>query len=79
MIRTQVYIPEDLYLRAKNMAHIRGTSVSILLRDGLKASLVDRATPKKQKKKNPFGDFKPIYTGIKGVEAALNHNDIYDL
>ena len=35
MIRTQVYIPDDLYSQALVVAQIRGVSVSVVLRDGL--------------------------------------------
>jgi len=76
MIRTQVYIPDDLYQQAKAQARLSGLSISVLLRKGLAIVL---------KQKNFFqnnsawflNDFVGKSEGKKGIDAALHHNDIY--
>jgi len=78
MIRTQVYIPEDLYHRAKLLAEMEGISISELLRRGLESGV-------SQKKKTrtitgPFDKYLGVISlkGKKPVNAAMTHNDIYD-
>ena len=48
MIRTQIYLPEDLYLQAKLMADSQNTTISQLIRDSLK-----KKTTKKTPKNKP--------------------------
>lgn len=77
MTRTQVYIPEELYKHAKLIAQTKKISISQLLRQGLELAV------RTEQKKMTTGDwflknFVGKQKGKKGVEAAVNHNDIYD-
>ncbi len=77
MIRTQVYIPDELYESAKATAQLQNTTISKLIRLGLEMAL-------KQKIKGGNGkrlleNLSKIGKGIPSAEAALNHNDIYDI
>ncbi len=78
MIRTQVYIPDDLFLRAKLAADIEGISISELMRDGIKIRLEQQQKKRKSSKKGALDDFIGCIKVKKSAEAALNHNDIYD-
>ena len=49
MIRTQVYLPEDLYNEAKITAKLYGVKMSKLMRDGLRES-IKKVTKVKAKK-----------------------------
>jgi len=78
MIRTQVYIPDELYESAKATAQLQNTTISKLMRLGLEMAL------KNEKKTGCSGkwlidNLTGIGKGKAGVEAALNHNDIYDI
>lgn len=77
MIRTQVYIPDELYESAKATAQLQKTTISKLMRLGLKMAI---------KKKKESGNGKWLFENLVGIgkgipsaEAALNHNDIYDI
>lgn len=79
MIRTQVYIPDDLYIQAKIEAEASGQSISVVLREGLTRSLKER-----QKKRNAgkisLADVAGCFSfSDKVTNAAETHNDIYDL
>jgi len=73
MIRTQVYIPDDLYYEAKLEANGRGTNVSTLIRQGLKREL-NKETVRKSEK---FGEgfFGALTYGPKDLSTKIN--DIY--
>ena len=77
MIRTQVYLPDDLFHQAKARATVLNTSISQLIREGLLFTL------KKQTNQTTgqflLDQFVGRGQGKVGVEAALNHDDIYDL
>lgn len=80
MIRTQVYLPDQLYHRAKVHATLSNTTVSKLIRQGLLLALDHSSSLAKETTgqyllRNFVGKGK----GKKGVNAAINHNDIYDL
>jgi len=49
MIRTQVYLPEDLHRELKVLANIRRTNFSSLIREGARV-VVDRTWKKKKTK-----------------------------
>lgn len=73
MIRTQVYIPDDLYSQALVVAQIRGVSVSVVLRDGL-AKEVGRV--KKSKKGGLFSNLAgALKNGPRDMSSRVN--DIY--
>ena len=78
MIRTQVYIPDELYAEAKLYAEQKNTSISEFVREGLQLSI--HSLKKKQLKKNPLekiaGKFKFPESD---PHAAENHNEIYTL
>jgi len=80
MIRTQVYLPDDLYHRAKTMASLSGSNISQLIRQGLLMAL-DRnsSTTKQTTGQYLLENFVGKGKGKKGVNAAMNHNDIYDI
>jgi len=80
MIRTQVYLPDQLFHQAKARAALTNSTISQLIRQGLALVLDDSSSMAKETTgqyllKNFVGKGK----GKKGVEAALNHNDIYDI
>ncbi len=80
MIRTQVYLPDQLFHQAKARAALTNTTISQLIRDGLLLALdhtnsLAKETTGQYLLKNFMGKGK----GRKGVNAAVNHNDIYDL
>ncbi|MEK7155242.1 MAG: hypothetical protein AAB697_03960 [Patescibacteria group bacterium] len=73
MIRTQVYIPDDLYSQALVVAQMRGVSISIVLREGL-AKEVGRA--KKNKKGGLFFNLAgALKNGPRDMSSRVN--DIY--
>jgi hypothetical protein len=68
MIRTQVYLPNDLHRELKLLAHTRNTNFSQLIREG--ASLVVKKKVKSKKKFDPWKDF--IGKGKKGGPKNLS-------
>lgn len=88
MIRTQLYLPEDLYAHAKLMAGLRSITISQYVRESLALRLEEgNGNGKgkgKAKKRSPLpsygippemvGKYK---FGKKTTYVALNHNDIY--
>ncbi len=85
MIRTQVYIPNELYNQAKLLAKLEGVSISEYMREGLsmKVSLqknIVKNSKKKKSKKDPMASLVGMFSLGKGIvtNVALNHNDIYD-
>lgn len=85
MIRTQVYIPDDLYKEAKFYAQIGNKNISQLMREGLKLAIKTENKKKKTVEKNSKKLFKLsdmagiINTGHKKTNIAEHHNDIYNL
>lgn len=87
MIRTQLYIPDELYNQAKLMAELDGVSISEYMREGLSMKISkQKKLPKNtirstQKAKNdPMLSLDGMFSLGKGIvtNVALNHNDIYD-
>lgn len=79
MIRRQIYIPEDLYMKAKSKARLEGKNFSEVVRDGIRLGL-DKRVYIDVKKRKGFESLIGKYSG-KGADpnAATNHNDIYDI
>lgn len=80
MIRTQVYLPNQLFHQAKARAALTNTTISQLIRHGLllapdHSSSVAKETTGQYLLKYVMGKGK----GKKGVDAARTHNDIYDI
>lgn len=48
MVRTQVYLPEDLYNQVHLLSRSSGTNFSTLLREGLSHVVAQRNKPKKK-------------------------------
>ncbi|MEI6532890.1 MAG: hypothetical protein WCO06_03555 [Candidatus Roizmanbacteria bacterium] len=79
MIRTQVYIPDDLYKEAKLYANIGNTSISEFVRQGLEHSIKE-AKKMVTKKQGGFASLAGKFAfGKKPTDVATNHDDIYDL
>lgn len=73
MIRTQVYIPDDLYSQALVVAQMRGVSVSVVLREGLAKEVV---RVKKSKKGGLFSNLAgALKNGPRNMSSRVN--DIY--
>lgn len=73
MIRTQIYIPDDLYSLAQLQAQMQGVNFSQVVRNGLKRELTGaRKTRKKGLLANLAGALK---YGPK--DLSLRVNDIY--
>ena len=80
MIRTQIYLPEELYKHAKAVAQLQNVSISQLMRTGLELAVQEQKKNKKTTTGQWFLDnLVGTGKGKAGVEAALNHNDIYDI
>jgi len=79
MIRRQIYIPEDLYIKAKNISRIRGKNFSEIVRDGIKLSL-DKNVYIDVEKRKGFESLIGKYSG-KGAPKNMykRHNEIYDI
>ncbi len=79
MIRRQIYIPEDLYIKATSRARLEGKNFSQVVRDGIQLSL-DKRVYIDVKKRKGLESLIGKYSG-KGFDpnAAINHNDIYDI
>lgn len=75
MIRTQLYLPEDLYLEAKALAKTKNTSISKLMRSALKLVLASKKTTKSGD--IVLANLVGIGSRKTGVDAAINHNEIY--
>lgn len=76
MIRTQVYLPEHLYQRAKMYAQLNAMSISEVLRHGLTTAL--EVAPRV--KKNPLENMVGIFSDVSAdAYAAEDHNNIYEL
>lgn len=80
MIRTQVYIPDKTYHRAKTVAAMTNRTISQLMREGLELVI---AQPRRQQGETSgqymMKHFVGKGKGKKGVNAAINHNDIYTI
>ena len=73
MIRTQVYIPDDLYSQAQLAAQVRGVNFSTILRRGLEKEV---GKVKKTKKGRLFGNLAgALKYGPKDLSTRVN--DIY--
>lgn len=81
MIRTQVYIPTDLYQEAKLYAHIAGKSISDFMREGLRTAIIKQKKHVKKEKRFTLLDMagKYRFPGKKKTNVAATHNDIYDI
>ncbi len=77
MIRTQIYIPDDLYKEAKLYAKLQKTTISHFVREGLRASL--ETQKKKNSKKLTLLDIAGSMKWKRKTNAAQEHNDIYDI
>ncbi|OGM24556.1 hypothetical protein A3D00_00775 [Candidatus Woesebacteria bacterium RIFCSPHIGHO2_02_FULL_38_9] len=75
MIRTQIYIPDDLYKELKILSNITNTNFSSLIREG--AKLVVKNRSRTRKKFNPWKDF--IGKGLKGKPKDLSEKIDYYL
>lgn len=75
MIRTQVYIPDDLYRDLKLLSATSGKGFSELIREGVK-NVVQKKT-KKKRKFDAWKDF--IGKGLKGGGKALSSKIDYYL
>ncbi len=73
MIRTQVYIPEDLHRQAKLIAKMEHTNFSTLVRQGL-THIIERK-PRKSKKRFGKNFFGVLTYGPKNLSSRIN--DIY--
>ena len=79
MIRTQVYIPNDLYYQAKSQAQRDNKSVSVILRDGLKLGLKKNRSSKIKRKLKLSELMGTVSFSDKKTNVAITHNDIYDI
>jgi len=79
MIRTQVYIPDDLYYQAKLQAQQDKQSMSVILRDGLRLGLNKRIGIRSKKKISLMKAMGSLHFSNKQTNIALTHDDIYDL
>lgn len=79
MIRTQVYIPDDLYMQAKIEAEASGESISVVLREGLTRGLKERQKKHKAGKISLADAAGRFSFSAKTTNAAETHNDIYDI
>lgn len=80
MIRTQIYIPDELYHQAKIMAKFDGVSIFEYMREGLSMKISAKKRANKSKKKKGISSIAGMFSLGKGIvtNVALNHNDIYD-
>lgn len=79
MIRTQVYLPDKLFHQAKARAATTNSTISQLIRDGLLFVLSNQHAERKETTGQfLLNNFAGQGKGKKGVEAAINHNDIYE-
>jgi hypothetical protein len=78
MIRTQVYIPEELYKEAQLYAGLYRKNISALMREGLEIAMQNLRTAQKT---NPLGSLAGKFSakGSGDKNAAFNHNDIYSI
>ena len=79
VIRTQVYIPDDLYKEAKFKAQITNKTISDFMREGLRMFI--KKIPVKKGKTLELMDLagKFTYKKKKHTNAGIMHNEIYDL
>lgn len=75
MIRTQVYLPDELYKQAKKHARISGESISVLMRKGLRLALQDVSSS--QKENWLLTDFAAKSATAQTTDVAQTHNEIY--
>ena len=75
MIRTQVYIPDDLHRESKLYAKLLDKNISDFMREGL-ALLIQKI---KREHANPLGAMVGKFKARGDKDASLNHNDIYEL
>lgn len=79
MIRTQVYIPNNLYYRAKSQAQRDNKSFSVILCDGLKLRLKKNKSSKNIRKLKLSELMGTVSFSDKQTNIAITHNDIYDI
>lgn len=88
MIRTQLYIPEDLYARAKALAELRHMNISQFMRESLANNLTAFSTvvrKKGTKGKTQESAYDPLAhmagkygKGWPRTDVARHHNNIYE-
>lgn len=78
MIRTQVYIPDDLYKEAKLATQLYGVTFSEMIRTGLSASVktMRQKNKKKMRQKDPWKNIIGFIKGIK-TDAVKDIHDYY--
>jgi hypothetical protein len=77
MVRTQVYIPDDLLRRVKLLTKQTGKNQSQLLREGLWIMVANlEGEGKKKTLDDMIGAF---HCEGADPDAAINHNDIYNI
>jgi hypothetical protein len=77
MMRTQVYIPDDLFRQAKLSAKLEGVSISEYIREGLALRLrqLSGAKPAQKKTKAPLHELVGKYgKGKKKTNIAQTHD-----
>lgn len=80
MIRTQVYIPDTTYHQAQAVATLTNRTISQLMREGLELVLAQsRRASGETTGQYLMKHFVNKGKGKPGVDAALHHNDIYDM
>lgn len=80
MIRTQVYIPDKTYHRAKTVAAMTNRTISQLMREGLELVIAQpRGSQRETTGQYLMKHFVGKGKGKPGVDAALQHNEIYDM
>lgn len=80
MKRTQVYLTDKQYKEVKLISDTTGVKFSVLLREALDRELARRKKEDKEEKKNPLAELVGKYSFPDAdPNAAINHNDIYDI
>lgn len=74
MIRTQVYIPDDLHRELKLLAQVERVKYSHLIREGAKEVIKKRA---KRKASKGWKDFIGAYKGKVKTNATKDIHDYY--
>lgn len=79
--RTQIYLPEELYKKAKKVAKKKDVSLAWVVRDALSQYQVEKKSRKEEKKKS-FEEAKNEFLKLAGLfsgpsDLAKNHDDYY--
>lgn len=73
MIRTQVYLPEEMHRELKLLAHIQRVNYSELIRDGVREVITKKAKKRTGKGRDAFVG--ALTYGPKNLSTRIN--DIY--